>query len=63
MVHVRSHDRQRQSAVAVTTRASVSITLPLQEGHAAGLATAPWTRDFPIVSRTNIWLLPFFLTS
>ena len=45
MVHVRSHSRQRQNVVTVMTLASVSMILPLQNGHAAGRATSPANRE------------------
>jgi hypothetical protein len=40
MVHVPSHSRQRHNVVTVMTFASVSMILPLQNGHTAGRATA-----------------------
>lgn len=45
MVHVRSHSRQRQNVVTVMTLASVSMILPLQNGHAAGRATSSANRE------------------
>ena len=44
MVHVFSHWRHRQSVVALMTFASVSMTLPLQNGHVVGLATGSLDR-------------------
>ena len=40
MVHVPSHSRQRQNVLTVMTFASVSMRLPLQNGHIAGRVTA-----------------------
>jgi hypothetical protein len=45
MVHVRSHSRQRQNVATVMTLASVSMILPLQNGHAAGRATSSANRE------------------
>ena len=45
VVHVRSHPRQRQKVVAVMTLASVSIALPLQNGHIVGRATGSLACD------------------
>jgi predicted lysophospholipase L1 biosynthesis ABC-type transport system permease subunit len=39
IVHVRSHSRQRQHVLTVTTFASVSTMLPLQNGHIVGRVT------------------------
>ena len=45
IVHVSSHARQRQTVDSVTTLARVSMTLPLQIGHADGRATSPANRE------------------
>ena len=41
MVQVSPQWRQRQSALSVMYLASVSMILPLQNGHAAGRVTGP----------------------
>ena len=41
MVHVSPQWRQRQSALSVMNLASVSMILPLQNGHVAGRVTGP----------------------
>jgi hypothetical protein len=53
MVHVRSHSRQRQHVATVMTLASVSMILPLQNGHAAGRATSSVNRE------SSMTLCPF----
>ena len=45
MVHVCSHLRQRHNVVTVMTFASVSIALPLQDGHIVGRATGSLACD------------------
>ena len=57
MVHVSPHCRQRQSALSEMTLASVSMILPLQNGHAAGRVTG-WSpsRDSNMVVVSSILL-------
>jgi len=50
IVHVSSHWRHRQSVVTVMTFASVSKTVPLQEGQWVGRATVWLDGDSGIVS-------------
>jgi hypothetical protein len=53
MVHVSPQCRQRQSALSVMNLASVSMILPLQNGHAAGRVTGPSSaRDSNIIDHT-----------
>jgi hypothetical protein len=45
IVHVPSHSRQRHNVVTLITFASVSMILPLQNGHAVGLDTGSLNGD------------------
>ena len=45
IVHVPSHVRHRQNVVSVRTLASVSTTLPLQNGHMVGRVTVLLNRE------------------
>ena len=57
MVHVPSHVRQRHNVVTVKTFASVSMTLPLQNGQSVGRVTAP------VNCESGKVFTPFFLSS
>ena len=46
MVHVCSHLRQRHIVLTVKTFASVSIALPLQNGHSVGRVTVSVSESF-----------------
>ena len=65
IVQVWSHSRQRQNDVTVMTLASVSMILPLQNGHAVGFAAGSLNGDSRIRPRSsptpgiaNGWRLP-----
>lgn len=50
MVHVSSHARQRHKVFTVMALASVSMTLPSQNGHFVGRAIDSWSGDSGIVA-------------
>jgi hypothetical protein len=54
MVHVSSHSRQRQNVVTVMVFASVSMILPLQNGHLVGRVTASLSRDSDILPVSGV---------